>query len=70
MVTNVPFYSFKDIELEAQRAVCAPCVLIVLAIAFINIHTPTVLFAVFAIYGFSGYAVYLWCARPRASKPV
>ncbi len=33
-------------------------VLILLAIAMINIHAPTVLFAVFAIYGFSGYAVY------------
>ena len=37
----------------------AAIILIVLGIAIVNIHTPTVLFAVFAIYGFSGYVVYV-----------
>ena len=58
MVTNVPFYSFKDVNMK-RSVPFAVIVLIMLAIAIINIHTPTVLFAVFAVYGFSGYLVYL-----------
>ncbi len=59
MVTNVPFYSFKD--LSPKRSV--PFVVIValaLAIALVNVHPPLVLFAVFCVYGFSGYAIYAW----------
>lgn len=59
MVTNAPFYSFKDINLK-RSVPFAAIVLIVLAIALVNIHGPTVLFAVFALYGISGYGVYLW----------
>ncbi|MEH3087584.1 MAG: CDP-diacylglycerol--serine O-phosphatidyltransferase [Xylophilus ampelinus] len=59
MVTNVPFYSFKDIR--AKRSVpFAVIVLIALGIAIVNIHPPTVLFGVFVVYGLSGYAVYAW----------
>ena len=58
MVTNVPFYSFKDVNMK-RSVPFAAIILIVLGIAVINIHTPTVLFGVFAIYGFSGYAVYV-----------
>ena len=57
MVTNVPFYSFKDVNMK-RSVPFAAIVLIMLGIAIINIHTPSVLFAVFAIYGFSGYVVY------------
>ncbi|WP_418315233.1 CDP-diacylglycerol--serine O-phosphatidyltransferase [Piscinibacter sakaiensis] len=67
MVTNVPFYSFKD--LSPKRSV--PFVVIVavaLAIALINVHPPLVLFAIFCIYGFSGYAVYGW--RRAKGRPV
>ena len=35
-------------------------VLIVLAIAIINIHPPTVIFSIFVIYSFSGYVLYGW----------
>ena len=59
MVTNVPFYSFKDFHMK-RSVPFAAIVLIMLGIAVINIHAPTVLFAVFVIYGFSGYGVYLW----------
>lgn len=59
MVTNVPFYSFKDLSL--QRSVpFASIVLVALGIAVINIDPPTVLFALFVLYGLSGYAVYFW----------
>jgi CDP-diacylglycerol--serine O-phosphatidyltransferase len=59
MVTNAPFYSFKDVSLKRS----VPFVVIVaiaLGIALINVHPPMVLFALFCIYGVSGYAVYAW----------
>ena len=57
MVTNVPFYSFKDISMK-RSVPFVVIVLIALGIAVINIHPPIVLFGVFVIYGFSGYVVY------------
>ena len=59
MVTNVPFYSFKDIQMK-KSVPFAVIVLIALGIAVINIHPPTVLFCIFVIYGFSGYVIYGW----------
>ena len=57
MVTNVPFYSFKDVSFKRS----VPFIVIVaiaLGIAVVNIHPPIVLFAVFCVYGISGYVVY------------
>jgi CDP-diacylglycerol--serine O-phosphatidyltransferase len=59
MVTNVPFYSFKDISLK-RSVPFVVIVLIALGIAAINIDPPTVMFALFMLYGFSGYALYGW----------
>ena len=59
MVTNLPFYSFKDIRMK-RSVPFAVIVLIALGIAVINIHPPIVMFALFVMYGFSGYAVYGW----------
>ena len=59
MVTNVPFYSFKDVHMK-KSVPFAVIVLIALGIAVINIHPPTVLFGLFVVYGLSGYAVYGW----------
>ena len=59
MVTNAPFYSFKDVSLKRS----VPFVVIVaiaLAIALINVHPPLVLFGLFCCYGISGYVVYAW----------
>lgn len=67
MVTNVPFYSFKDVNFRKSVPFIA-VVAIALAIALITIHPPTVLFAVFCAYGVSGYVVYVW--RKRTGKPV
>jgi CDP-diacylglycerol---serine O-phosphatidyltransferase len=67
MVTNVPFYSFKDVGLKRS----VPFVVIVafaLAIAVINIHPPLVLFAIFCAYGLSGYGMYIY--RRAKGKPV
>lgn len=59
MVTNVPFYSFKDLSLK-RSVPFAAIVLVALGIAVINIHPPTVLFGVFVVYGLSGYGMYFW----------
>lgn len=67
MVTNVPFYSFKDLSLK-RSVPFAAIVLVALGIAVINIDPPTVLFGLFVLYGLSGYAVYFW--RKANGKPV
>lgn len=59
MVTNVPFYSFKDIQMK-RSVPFATIILIVLGIAVINIDPPTVIFGLFVIYGLSGYVLYGW----------
>ena len=59
MVTNVPFYSFKDFSMK-KSVPFAFIVAIALVIAVINIHPPIVLFSLFVLYGLSGYAVYAW----------
>lgn len=59
MVTNVPFYSFKDVSLK-RSVPFAVIVLIALGIAIINIDPPTVIFGLFVLYGLSGYGLYVW----------
>ncbi len=59
MVTNAPFYSFKVVG--SRRTV--PFIVIVsmaLAIALVALDPPKVLFAIFCVYGISGYGVYVW----------
>lgn len=67
MVTNVPFYSFKDVSFKRS----VPFIVIVaiaLAFAVISYHPPLVLFGVFMVYGVSGYLVYAW--RKSKGAPV
>lgn len=58
MVTNVPFYSFKDVHMK-KSVPFVVIVLIALLIAVINIDPPVVMFGLFVVYGFSGYVVYM-----------
>jgi CDP-diacylglycerol--serine O-phosphatidyltransferase len=59
MVTNVPFYSFKDIG-QKRSVPFIVIVLIALVIAAVNLHPPLVIFGMFCLYGISGYVVYVW----------
>ncbi len=59
MVTNAPFYSFKDVQVK-KSVPFVVIVLIALGIAVININPPTMLFGLFVAYGLSGYIVYAW----------
>ena len=69
MVSNVPFYSGKTINLRRSIPFVVP-MLLVLGFALLSIHPPLVLFVVSVIYGTSGYAYWLWRRmRPRRPPP-
>lgn len=59
MVTNVPFFSGKDMHLK-KSVPFAVVVLIALAIAAVAIYPPAMLFGLFVVYGLSGYVLYVW----------
>jgi CDP-diacylglycerol--serine O-phosphatidyltransferase len=66
MVTTVPFYSGKDINL--RRSVPFAAVLVILfSIVLVSFDPPTVLFGVFVVYGLSGYV--MWLIRLRRPRP-
>ena len=59
MVTNAPYYSFKDFG--GRRSVpFAVLVLVALLIAVISIEPATLLFVLFVGYALSGYVIYGW----------
>ena len=59
MVSNVPFYSFKDINLRRSVPFWG-VLLIVLAMILISSDPPMVLFLLFVAYSLSGYVVWGW----------
>ncbi len=59
MVTNVPFYSFKDVNFKKSVPFIA-IFLIVLVFVAISSDPPKVLFGLFVTYGLSGYVVAVW----------
>jgi len=67
MVTNVPFYSFKDINFRKSVPFIA-IFLIALGFLAISSDPPKVLFGLFVCYGLSGYGVFIW--RLVKGKPV
>jgi len=64
MVSNVPFYSFKDINFRRSVPFCA-ILLVALAMILISTHPPTVLFLLFVAYSLSGYVVWVWNRRKK-----
>ncbi len=59
MVTNIPYYSFKDFG--GRRSVpFVVLVLIALVFAIISIEPATMLFVLFVAYALSGYVIYVW----------
>ncbi len=67
MVTNVPFYSFKEINFRKSVPFIAIFV-IVLVFVLVSSDPPKVLFGMFVLYGLSGYVIYFW--RLFKGKPV
>jgi CDP-diacylglycerol--serine O-phosphatidyltransferase len=67
MVSNVPFYSFKDINL--RRSVPFTVILvIVLCFVLISSDPPIALFLLFVAYGLSGYVYWFWKKRQAAKQ--
>jgi CDP-diacylglycerol---serine O-phosphatidyltransferase len=66
MVTNVPFYSGKNINLKRSIPFVV-LLLFVLGFALLSIHPPLVLFTCFVAYGISGYVhgAWRWLRRRR-----
>jgi len=64
MVSNVPFYAFKDINFRRSVPFWA-ILLVVFALILISTHPPTVLFLLFVAYSLSGYALWLWNRRKK-----
>jgi len=67
MVTNVPFYSFKDVNFRKVVPFIAIFV-IVLIFVLVSVDPPKVLFGLFVLYGLSGYVFYFW--RLAKGRPV
>jgi CDP-diacylglycerol--serine O-phosphatidyltransferase len=67
MVTNVPFYSFKDVNFKKSVPFIV-VFLIALIFALIAIKPAVVLWPLFVLYGLSGYVVLFW--RLAKGKPV
>lgn len=66
MVSNVPYYSFKEINVRKTVPffVLLPILFVLLAVAA---HPPVALFSLFIVYGLSGYVGWAW-RRLRAPK--
>src|SRR6266581_2263545 len=62
MVSNVPFHSFKGINLR-RSVPFAVILLIVLGFILVISDPPIVLFLLFVAYGLSGYVYWVWKKR-------
>jgi len=67
MVSNVPYYSFKDIKFRRSVPFWA-ILLAALVMSIIFFHPPTVLFLLFVAYSLSGYVVWAW--NRRRKRPI
>ncbi|ODT37314.1 MAG: CDP-diacylglycerol--serine O-phosphatidyltransferase [Lautropia sp. SCN 70-15] len=68
MISNAPFYSFKDINLK--RSVPFVFVIgIVLLFVLVSSDPPIVLFSLFLAYGLSGYVLWFWRWRTGRESP-
>ncbi len=68
MVSNAPFYSFKDINLKKAVPFTVP-LLIVMGFVLLSYNPPSALFAMFLIYAVSGWFLMLWRRfKPQAAK--
>jgi len=74
MVTSVPFYSGKDINVRKSVPfrVMVMIALVVVAVALLSSNLPEMIFTILVIYGFSGYVIWgldKWRRRPNRTVP-
>ena len=67
MVSNIPFYSFKDVNFRKSVPFIV-VFLIALGLALLAIAPQVILWPLFVVYGLSGYTIYFW--RLAKGKPV
>jgi CDP-diacylglycerol--serine O-phosphatidyltransferase len=67
MVSNAPFYSFKDLSLK-KKVPFTFMIGVVLALLIIVADAPLVSFLLFVFYGLSGFGLWFW--RWRTGKPL
>lgn len=60
MVSNIPFYSGKEINLKKRVPFVTILFLVLFFFVLIPSHPPVVLFCLFACYAFSGYFMKIW----------
>ena len=68
MVTNIPFYIFKDLNFARSVPFWA-VMLVVLALILVSVDPPIVLFMLFCAYALSGYILWLWNFRKARRSP-
>jgi len=66
MVGNMPFYSFKDLNMRKSVPFVA-IFLVALFFIFISSYPPGVLFGLFMCYALSGYVMWVWRRRQKQS---
>ena len=59
MVSSVPFYSFKDLNLR-RSVPFVVIVLVALGLVLISQDPPTLLFLMMLAYGLSGWVLFFW----------
>ena len=67
MVSNVSYYSFKDINLR-NKVPFVVVVLIILGFSLMTIDPPRVLFVIFAVYALSGPVMWLTRRYRRVNR--
>lgn len=60
MVSNIPYYSGKEINLRKTVPFVTVLLLALFFFALIPSHPPVVLFSLFLLYGLSGYGMWMW----------
>jgi CDP-diacylglycerol--serine O-phosphatidyltransferase len=74
MVSNVPFYSGKDINIRKSVPfrVMVLIAMVVVAVALLSSNLPEMIFTMLVIYGLSGYVMWgldQWKRRPARPEP-
>jgi CDP-diacylglycerol--serine O-phosphatidyltransferase len=69
MVSNIPYYSFKQVDLRGRIPFVA-MLAIVLVFVFASLDPPKMLFTVFLVYGLSGPVVTFLRRRQRARRRI
>jgi CDP-diacylglycerol--serine O-phosphatidyltransferase len=68
MIANVPYYSFKTIDIHG-RVPFAAVILVVLVFGFVTVDPPRVLLGAFLLYALSGPVMLLRRARKTPTPP-